>query len=552
MEQRNRSGDHQPHLQSQSRFDRFIQSIQNFKLYKPHSDRPAKRFSFSSPSSHHQPHRRQSTDPKKTKTIDDELNQSDSHRPSSQSPPCYPPHTISMPQPILITTPQDYLPTPSSPIRMPIPILHHPSKPPTQPAPQPILLPQPPLACPFPQPTNPTAPSLNPISSPKKPSKSPVTPDPIKVLHQLIHSPSTTTPLPSSSKPSKSKPNLSSDDTSKPQTPIKPTSSTSTPSKSTPSKSKTPTDPKKLLTPTSSSSNGASNQNHDQPSSPTPSSSVERCSGTTREGKPCSRKPMKTIEPSPNTKTNHLQTKINLADRFDELDEILSISSPNEEEDPQMTSIVPRFCFQHYQKVQSQPGSFFGKDVWVKFSDWIPDELPEATKITLRVEMSKSPSEADRKQTGYLYCHEMRPTKENKNRSGTYVKVGRSIRPVARLEEWSKQCPSRQPIVRGFFPEPHQEHSGPSPSSSVGGTCYLNGVQSVSNQGIRFHKRWERLTLIELAGWQSLQRQGHPKSACVDCGKVHVELFELDLGSFDRVVKPLIEKWLKWCQFAYL
>ncbi|KNZ52283.1 uncharacterized protein VP01_362g25 [Puccinia sorghi] len=269
-----------------------------------------------------------------------------------------------------------------------------------------------------------------------------------------------------------------------------------------------------------------------------------RCAGTTKQGKPCSRKPMKTLEGS----------KINMAETLDHLDTVLASSTPP----PNSAPVVPRFCFQHYQMVQSQSGSFVANSQWIQYSEWIDEGLPEGVKITLKTEMAKQPSCKDEQDKGYLYCHEMRPDASTgegtEGASGvTYIKVGRSIRPVARLGEWERQCRSRAPIVRAFFP------------GSGGSTSYLNGVQSVGAStadddgsardggGMRFHRKWERLVLLELAGWASIRLPLHnsQKSPCIDCGKLHTEIFALLKGDYETLVKPIIEKWLLWCSFAY-
>ncbi|PLW23264.1 hypothetical protein PCASD_16433 [Puccinia coronata f. sp. avenae] len=278
--------------------------------------------------------------------------------------------------------------------------------------------------------------------------------------------------------------------------------------------------------------------------------STERCAGTTKQGKPCSRKPMKTIGGAHDT-------KINVSESLDELDDLLARSTTPS---GHPVDVVPRFCFQHYHMFQSQSGSYFAHSQWVEYSDWIDEQLPEGVKMALKMEMTKGPSAKDERERGYLYCHEMKPgggiQGEIRTRT-THIKVGRSIRPVARLGEWAKQCPSREPIVRGFFPA-----APPAPSATASGSsspCYLNGAQQCAPHGARFHRKWERLVLLELAGWAALQlphdntkTNSNRKLPCIDCGKTHTEIFLLPLGSYERLVSPLIERWQRWCAFAYL
>lgn len=65
------------------------------------------------------------------------------------------------------------------------------------------------------------------------------------------------------------------------------------------------------------------------------------------------------------------------------------------------------FCFQHIKEVLSPTGfrSRKGDKEWVKFDDYIPNYLSEETKVALRVEMEKPPSEKD--VDGYIYCFEI-------------------------------------------------------------------------------------------------------------------------------------------------
>lgn len=177
--------------------------------------------------------------------------------------------------------------------------------------------------------------------------------------------------------------------------------------------------------------------------------------------------------------------------------------------------------------------------------------------------MTKPVTTKDKTQKGYIYCHEMVPkqvTRISQRRPPTtYIKLGRSVRPVARLSEWTKQCPSREPIVRGFFPEKLNQDGTP-----AGRT--MAGAQIFADSGLECHHRWERLCLLEVAGWALLQKaqrdrideasgemtsKMNVKVGCEDCGRVHVELFELDQGSYETFVRELIVKWQRWCVMAY-
>lgn len=81
----------------------------------------------------------------------------------------------------------------------------------------------------------------------------------------------------------------------------------------------------------------------------------------------------------------------------------------------------------------------------------------------------------------------------------------------------------------------------------------LNGALAFAEQGAPNHHRWERLCLIELAGVaanQSLQRgdKGESREKCSDCGKIHVELFLLDRGSYITDVREIVLRWQRFVE----
>lgn len=79
-------------------------------------------------------------------------------------------------------------------------------------------------------------------------------------------------------------------------------------------------------------------------------------------------------------------------------------------------------------------------------------------------------------------------------------------------------------------------------------------------RGGKYHHRWERLVLIEVSGRAGKEAEGRGtegesagtgtgrvRSVCVDCGKVHFELFEVGAGAYEIWVKGVVEKWMRWC-----
>jgi len=123
------------------------------------------------------------------------------------------------------------------------------------------------------------------------------------------------------------------------------------------------------------------------------------------------------------------------------------------------------------------------------------------------------------------------------------IKLGRSLRPLARLSQWRASCPSSEPIVRLFAPAlpavgAHDRAGEPPPS------------------GTRNHHRWERLCLVELAGRAAAAATSTAaRTPCGDCGRTHVECFLLPRasvadGGWDELgwsVRETVERWARWC-----
>lgn len=222
-----------------------------------------------------------------------------------------------------------------------------------------------------------------------------------------------------------------------------------------------------------------------------------------------------------------------------------------------------RVCAFVFQKVTLMKDANFSFDL-----DWILPDLPTATKILLRLEMARPVSDKD--EEGFIYCHEMvekrLPTSHSHSSFSfrliafyintlilkpdlavprtTFLKLGRSIKPVSRLSQWRSQCPSREPVVRDIFPRA----SGASSGSRV------SGALRIAEKGVPNHHRWERLMLIEVAGRAGMEADGRGKSSgkptnfCGDCGKKHVELFEVYEGAWEDWVREVVERWMRWCE----
>lgn len=99
------------------------------------------------------------------------------------------------------------------------------------------------------------------------------------------------------------------------------------------------------------------------------------------------------------------------------------------------------------------------------FVDWIPAYLQSDTQTSLRVEMEKPRSQSD--VPGYIYTFEIRGTMicltgltfihlsefiEEDEVDTIKLKVGRAVNVVKRIDEWGKQCGSKEHVMRGFYP----------------------------------------------------------------------------------------------------
>ncbi|CAE6418512.1 unnamed protein product [Rhizoctonia solani] len=222
--------------------------------------------------------------------------------------------------------------------------------------------------------------------------------------------------------------------------------------------------------------------------------------------------------------------------------------------------LLDRFCFQHTKDVL-QPTGFYSHakvNTWVTFAEWIPSYLQPDTQAALRAEMEKPASSSDK--DGYIYAYEIR----NPNTPDeVHIKVGRAVNLVKRLDEWSKQCVSREVIIRGWWPGTIEDNDQDDSANSV---SLLKGRINPGEKGKYCH-RLERLIHLELsdvalnsthltpefnkkastkkpkAETDSSPSKAPPssklaKKPCPDCGAVHKEIFTLE-----RVTS---EKWGKF------
>ncbi|KAF5372994.1 hypothetical protein D9758_001597 [Tetrapyrgos nigripes] len=148
---------------------------------------------------------------------------------------------------------------------------------------------------------------------------------------------------------------------------------------------------------------------------------------------------------------------------------------------------VERFCHQHTKELLNPSGFYVSGTEWIDFVDYIPDYLSPDTQVALRVEMEKARSSSDVE--GYIYAFEIRDPDDKKN---IKLKVGRTVNVVKRLNEWSKQCGSKEQVLRGWFPGAVEDDDDDSNASLMKGRVRAGG------QGVWCH-RLERLIHLELA-----------------------------------------------------
>ncbi|TFK29827.1 hypothetical protein FA15DRAFT_684151 [Coprinopsis marcescibilis] len=291
------------------------------------------------------------------------------------------------------------------------------------------------------------------------------------------------------------------------------------------------------------------------PSTPNKEGKVQ-CAATTKTGKRCTR----LVSSGPA-----------LAQAIDD------DSSGDELEPP-----LERFCFQHTKEVLGgQTGCFTQKNgEFVKFNgvchlyrtpthsnDMVPDYIPAylqvETQLALRIEMERSRSRSD--VDGYIYTFEIR---EKKHGPIIKLKVGRAVNLVKRIDEWAKQCGSKEQILRGYYP-PQDDQSGGQPS-------LMKGRVKPGAKAPCCH-RLERLIHLELADivatrvyldpkwpldckqtseFATATSDGKKRECCLDCGSMHKEIFEFQRWTkgdnenkeWERIVKPIIERWAEFVE----
>ncbi|CAA7271807.1 unnamed protein product [Cyclocybe aegerita] len=231
---------------------------------------------------------------------------------------------------------------------------------------------------------------------------------------------------------------------------------------------------------------------------------------------------------------------------------------------------MPRFCHQHSKELLGPSGFYARKNgEWVEFDAWIPSYLQPETRVSLRVEMERSRSSSD--VHGYIYTFEIRETTETET---IKLKVGRAVNLVKRIDQWGKQCGSKEQVLRGFYP------GSVEPDEDGGEGSLMKGRVKAGEKAAWCH-RLERLIHIELAdlvstyiyldpAWPNVdeaastsagEKTSNSKDSniprtCPDCGSIHKEIFEFQRWKrgknkgkeWGNLVKPVVERWGKFVE----
>ncbi|KIP05987.1 hypothetical protein PHLGIDRAFT_107476 [Phlebiopsis gigantea 11061_1 CR5-6] len=219
---------------------------------------------------------------------------------------------------------------------------------------------------------------------------------------------------------------------------------------------------------------------------------------------------------------------------------------------------IERYCHLHMKEVLKPSG--FQSSVaneWVTYDDWIPAYLQEDTRAALRHEMNKPATSSDR--DGYIYTFEIR---DNNTPDDVHLKVGRTVNLVKRMDQWAKQCESKEQVLRGFWPG----------DGSADPSNLMKGRIKAGNPG-KYCYRLERLVHLELADLMQNKpylESGFPsqntapdrnpspieRRKCPDCGKTHKEIFTFERfregknkgKEYQAIVEVVVEKWGRYVE----
>lgn len=316
-----------------------------------------------------------------------------------------------------------------------------------------------------------------------------------------------------------------------------------------------------------------------------------QCAGTTKAGKQCSRM---------------VKTAPALSQKLDDGDD----------SDEETNAPLEVFCYQHTKELLVSSGCYARKNgEWIDFSGQLfsPDECRPCINKTPQIgsrDIYKSKLNCpcalrwkglDLNQmwmgTSTHTKYEVNPIITSTRRLSTSVsfleedtktiklKVGRAVNLVKRIDQWGKQCGSKQQVLRGFYPNPEDDHNaqttlmkGRVKAGTKASCCHRLGawagfpgsrgrnkstdlaerlihleLADLSATQVYLDTEWPDIDSIDVSSQVTSGKRNGPKKVerCLDCGSMHKEIFEFQRWEsgpnknkeWEKIVKPVIERW---------
>ncbi|KAI1796703.1 hypothetical protein LXA43DRAFT_879118 [Ganoderma leucocontextum] len=186
------------------------------------------------------------------------------------------------------------------------------------------------------------------------------------------------------------------------------------------------------------------------------------------------------------------------------------------------------------------------RDRIIAYDEFVPSDLEDRTQVLLRERMRTPPRNGDT--AGYIYGLQI---EDPANPEVVHIKVGRTNALNRRMAEHLHNCPSGRPILLGYYPRQRGADQ-----------AELSLARIRPGMKVPFAGMLEDLVHLELADMAANalpsgavipgERLGVNKrrSTCVDCGRIHEEIFTFrrlpgdQRGlEWERLVLPVIEAW---------
>ncbi|KAI0261049.1 hypothetical protein BC834DRAFT_897807 [Gloeopeniophorella convolvens] len=222
-------------------------------------------------------------------------------------------------------------------------------------------------------------------------------------------------------------------------------------------------------------------------------------------------------------------------------------------------SVGDPFCHMHKKTMLSDNLTGFTDRkegmTFIKYEDWIPSYLSTGVQASLRsvLQAEAAPSDVP----GYIYAFEIL---DPADKEYVHIKVGRTTNLNRRMDQWGKQCGSKEQVLRGYWPGGMGRagvpvkglvHAGPK-----GPWCHrLEHLVHVELRDLVNHKQYLEDAYpnidAEKEDWNENPKKAIEAKPCPDCGTKHQEIFSFKRPTKGRykgkewevIVKPVIEKW---------